>query len=159
MRKIIKVLLFVMIVGVLYFALNIKLDDHLIDKKTNKNIHPKKVVKKEKIKKMSLVAVGDCLIHDSIYMDAKTGDNTYDFSKILENVEPLIQDYDLKYYNQESIIGGKDLGLSNYPMFNSPDEIGDGMVDIGFNMVSLANNHSLDKGEKGINAGKGFYTY
>ncbi len=150
MRKIIKVLLFVMIVGVLYFALNIKLDDHLIDKKTNKNIHPKKVVKKEKIKKMSLVAVGDCLIHDSIYMDAKTGDNTYDFSKILENVEPLIQDYDLKYYNQESIIGGKDLGLSNYPMFNSPDEIGDGMVDIGFNMVSLANNHSLDKGEKGI---------
>lgn len=119
-------------------------------KKVVKTKSEKSVIEKVKIKKMSLVAVGDCLIHDSIYMDAKIGDNTYDFSNILENVKPLIQDYDLKYYNQESIIGGKDLGLSNFPMFNSPDEIGDGMVDIGFNMVSLANNHSLDKGERGI---------
>ena len=35
-------------------------------------------------------------------------------------------------------------------MFNSPEEIGDNMVDLGFNLVSLANNHSLDKDETGI---------
>lgn len=142
--------IFVLLIGFVLLTNYNKLDNSKkIDTKPKHVIERKKNKKKQR-KKMSLVAVGDCLIHDSIYMDAKAGDNSYDFSKILENVKPLIKDYDLKYYNQESIIGGKDLGLSNYPMFNSPDEIGDGMVDIGFNMVSLANNHALDKGEKGI---------
>ena len=109
----------------------------------------KKEEKKEP-KKMSLVAVGDCLIHGAVYIDAKTGYNTYDFSGMLTEVKPLIEKYDLKYYNQETIIGGKNLGVSHYPRFNSPDEIGDNMVDIGFNLVSLANNHSFDKGEEAI---------
>ena len=111
-----------------------------------------KVEKKEIVseKRMSLVAVGDCLIHGALYMDAKTGNDTYDFSSMISDIEPLIRDYDLKFFNQESIIGGKKLGVSHYPRFNSPDEIGDNMLDIGFNMVSLANNHSLDMGEEGI---------
>ena len=109
-----------------------------------------KSVKNVKAKKMSLVAVGDCLIHGAVYMDAKTGVDTYDFSKMIELVKPMIQNYDLKYYNQETIIGGKNLKVSHYPRFNSPDEIGDNMVDLGFNMISLANNHTLDKGEEGI---------
>ena len=99
---------------------------------------------------MSLVAVGDALIHAALYLDASTGNNTYDFSYMFTDIEPLIKDYDLKYYNQETIIGGKDLGVSHYPRFNSPDEIAENLVDIGFNMVSLANNHTLDKGEEGI---------
>lgn len=106
--------------------------------------------KKTKTKKMSLVAVGDCLIHGAVFIDARTGANTYDFSGMLEEVKPLLENYDLKYYNQETIIGGKNLGISHYPRFNSPDEIGDNMVDIGFNLVSLANNHSFDKGESAI---------
>ena len=65
-------------------------------------------------------------------------------------VAPLIQNYDLKYYNQETIIGGKDLGVQHYPRFNSPDEIALNLVDIGFNLVSLANNHTLDMNEQGI---------
>lgn len=109
-----------------------------------------KSVKNVEAKKMSLVAVGDCLIHGAVYMDAKTGVDTYDFSKMIELVKPMIQNYDLKYYNQETIIGGKNLKVSHYPRFNSPDEIGDNMVDLGFNMISLANNHTLDKGEEGI---------
>ena len=99
---------------------------------------------------MSLISVGDCLIHGALYMDAKTGNNTYDFSNMLEDIKPLIEPYDLRYFNQESIIGGKELGISSYPRFNSPDEIGDNMLNIGFNMVSLANNHSFDMGDKGI---------
>ena len=72
----------------------------------------KKEEKKEP-KKMSLVAVGDCLIHGAVYIDAKTGYNTYDFSGMLTEVKPLIEKYDLKYYNQETIIGGKNLGVSH----------------------------------------------
>ncbi len=112
---------------------------------------------KETKKTMSLIMVGDALIHDSIYNDAAIGNNQYDFKKMFVDIEPLIKDYDLRYYNQETIIGGKDLGLSNYPLFNSPDEIGSDLVDIGFNMVSLANNHSLDKGERGLNYSVNFW--
>ena len=103
-----------------------------------------------KEKRMSLVAVGDALIHNGVYFDASLGNGNYDFTKMFVEIEPLIKDYDLKYYNQETIIGGKNLGLSNYPRFNSPDEIGLDLIKTGFNMVSLANNHALDKNEQGV---------
>ncbi len=99
-------------------------------------------------KKMSIVMVGDALLHNVVYNDAKQSDGTYDFHSMMSYLGPIIQDYDLKYYNQETIIGGGT--PSTYPRFNSPDAIGKDMVDIGFNLVSLANNHSLDQGEKGI---------
>ena len=105
--------------------------------------------------KISLFAVGDALIHDAIYKDAKTGEigedgyDIYDFKKMLEYIKPLAKSHDLSFYNQETIIGGKDLGLSNYPMFNSPDEIGINMLETGFNIVNLATNHTMDKGVTG----------
>ena len=112
---------------------------------------PEEIVEEQpKEKRMSLVAVGDTLIHGALYVDAQTGYDTYDFSYMFTEIEPLIKDYDLKYYNQETIIGGKNLGVSHYPRFNSPDEIALNLVDIGFNLVSLANNHTLDKDEAGI---------
>lgn len=107
-------------------------------------------VEEPKEKRMSLVAVGDALIHSGVYYDASLGNGNYDFSKMFTYLSEAIKDYDLKYYNQETIIGGKDLGISNYPRFNSPDEIGLDLVKAGFNMVSLANNHTLDMGEQGI---------
>ena len=112
---------------------------------------------KDSKRSMSLVMVGDALIHDSIYKDAYVGDNNYDFMDMFTDIGEIIKDYDLRYYNQETIIGGKDLGLSNYPLFNSPDEIGSDLVKTGFNMVSLANNHSLDKGVKGLNYSISFW--
>lgn len=126
-----------------------------LDKKEvpTKGSDTKKVEKKndsKEEKKMSLVAVGDTLIHGAVFLDAKTGTDTYDFSGMISDVKPLIEKYDIKYFNQESIIGGKNLGVSHYPLFNSPDEIGDAMVNLGFNMVTTANNHTFDKGETGI---------
>ena len=109
------------------------------------------------VKKMSLIAVGDVLIHESVYKDAKT-DNGYDFKKMFTMVKPIISKYDLKYCNQESIIGGSALGISGYPAFNSPDEIGDEMVnDLGFNLISLANNHLLDKGIDAVNYSNSYW--
>ena len=114
-----------------------------------------KVVKKEKKKEpkeynASLFMVGDALIHSAVYQDAKTGDNTYDFKPMLEKIKPISSKYDLVYYNQETVLGGTELGLSNYPRFNSPYEVGDAFVDAGFNLVSLATNHTMDKGEQGV---------
>lgn len=100
-------------------------------------------------KKLSLVMVGDGLIHGAVYSDAKEG-NSYNFYKMLEEMKPIISSYDLAFYNQESILGGTELGLSSYPRFNSPYEVGDAFLDAGFNLVSLANNHTLDRGEVAI---------
>ena len=108
--------------------------------------------KKDTKKEMSasLIMVGDALIHSSIYMDAKTSTGSYDFRPMLEKIKPIVSKYDLKYYNQETVLGGVELGLSNYPRFNSPYEVGDTFIDAGFNLVSLATNHTMDKGEQGV---------
>ena len=123
------------------------------------NTKTKKVekVSKQKIKKItspkeesiSLVMVGDNLIHDKIYNEAKIKDG-YDFTKMYTLIKEKIKDYDLAYYNQETILGGSEIGVSSYPAFNSPYEVGDAMIDAGFNLVSLATNHTLDRGEKAI---------
>ncbi len=94
---------------------------------------------------LRLAMVGDALIHDSVYNAYKKSGNKYDFTGMFKYIKPIIQEYDLAYYNQETILGGKSLGLSNYPQFNSPQEVGDGFLDAGFNLVSMATNHTLDK--------------
>ena len=99
--------------------------------------------------KLSLVMVGDNLIHDKIYQYAKT-ETGYEVKPILTKIKPIIQQYDIAYYNQETILGGSELGLSSYPAFNSPFEVGDAMVDAGFNLVSLATNHTMDRGKQAV---------
>ena len=97
-----------------------------------------------------LVMVGDALIHSSLFEDARLSDGSYDFKPMLEYIKPITTKFDLAYYNQETILGGPELGFSNYPRFNSPYEVGDAFIDAGFNMVSLATNHTMDKGEAGV---------
>ena len=106
---------------------------------------------------VSMVMVGDNLIHSSIYKDAYDGNGGYDFRKMYSLVKPIVSGYDIAYYNQETILGGKELGLSDYPTFNSPYEVGDAMVDAGFNLVSLASNHTVDKGEKAVINSRNFW--
>ena len=97
----------------------------------------------------TFIAVGDALIHGAVYKDAYSN-GVYNFNNMFTEVKPIIEQYDLKYYNQETILGGTSLGLSSYPLFNSPQEVGDAFMNMGFNLVSLATNHSLDYGERGL---------
>lgn len=114
----------------------------------------KEVKKKEKKEPKeytaNLLMVGDALIHYGVYHDAKQADGSYDFKPMFEYIKPISSKYDLVYYNQETILGGASLGYSSYPRFNSPQEVGDAFIDAGFNMVSLATNHTMDKGEQGV---------
>lgn len=117
-----------------------------LDKK-REHFKPKPKIKESSL---SLLMVGDALIHASLYNDAKRGTDDYDFSHMFEHIRPVVENHDLAFYNQETIIGGNHLGFSSYPCFNTPHQFADLMVEMGFNIVSLANNHSLDKGEVGI---------
>lgn len=99
--------------------------------------------------KLRLTMVGDALIHSPIYKYAYEN-GTYNFNKIFNYFKGDIESSDLLYYNQETILGGEHLGFSGYPRFNTPKEFGETMVKMGFNIVSRANNHTLDMGEAGI---------
>lgn len=102
---------------------------------------------KEVVKELNLVMVGDAILHKSVYNDALrlANWNGYNFEEQLSIIKPYIENYDLAYYNQETILGGTKLGLSDYPTFNSPQEFGDAMIKTGFNLVSLATNHTMDR--------------
>lgn len=124
-----------------------------MNKNNNINYEGNNNIKEQPQKKeysVDLLMTGDALLHSAVYNDAYIGNSVYDFTKMFTYIKPIVQKYDLAFYNQESIIGGQELGLSAYPTFNSPDEIGNAMIDAGFNIVSLANNHTLDRGETAI---------
>ncbi len=106
----------------------------------------------EQTTSMSLIMVGDNLIHSSIYKEAHRNANNkgYNFKPMLTYIKEKVKGYDVAYYNQETILGGSGIGLSDYPCFNSPYEAGGNMVDIGFNLVSTATNHTMDRGEQAI---------
>lgn len=100
----------------------------------------------------NMLFAGDYIIYDSTYNYAATlaNGNGYDFKPMVRLLRPFTKRNDLCYYNQETILGGEKVGLSSYPCFCSPQEAGDAMVDLGFNLVSTATNHTFDAGEEGI---------
>lgn len=101
-------------------------------------------------RKFTLGATGDILLHKRVYNKAKQKDGSYNFDKMFENVEHLFDEDQLIIVNQESIIAGEELGLSDFPHFNSPVEIGYKLKDLNVDIANIANNHILDHGEKGI---------
>ena len=101
-------------------------------------------------KKITLMAVGDDLVHDSIIDSGKRSDGTYNYDHLFTNILEDIKKADVSVINQETVLGGKELRYSGYPRFNSPQEIGDAIVKAGFNVVLDATNHAMDKGEKGM---------
>ena len=52
--------------------------------------------------------------------------------------------------NQETPIAGNNLKVQGYPTFNTPEEVGQSLVDTGFNIVTQATNHAMDMGIKGV---------
>lgn len=111
---------------------------------------PIEETQKPKTFEMNLFMVGDALIHESVYYDARQSDGSYNFTQMIDLIKPISSSYDLAYYNQETILGGASIGYSHYPRFNSPQEVGDAMIDAGFDLVSLATNHTMDRGEIGV---------
>ena len=107
------------------------------------------VTQKTFVATITLGGIGDILIHDWVYNDAKT-ETGYDFTPMFQHVTSNLLEPDLLLANQETVLGGTEIGISSYPLFNSPQEVGDALVAAGVDIVSTANNHSLDKGEKGL---------
>lgn len=102
------------------------------------------------VPEIRLVMVGDILLHTPLAESGKKAEGGYDFSAVFENLKEEIEGADVALVNQEVIIGGEELGVSGYPAFNAPYELGDALMDAGFDVVLHATNHALDKRKKGI---------
>lgn len=103
-------------------------------------------VSKEDIE-VSFLAVGDNLIHGAVFVDPyhNTGDG-WNYDSVYDPIKPYLKGVDVKNINQETPLGGRELGLSHYPQFNGPKEIGTAVVNAGFNWISQASNHAIDAG-------------
>ncbi|MGO4343984.1 CapA family protein [Paenibacillus sp. MCAF9] len=80
--------------------------------------------------------------------DKKT--NRYNFKPFFAEVKPILEQGDWVIANLETPIAGVEYGYTGYPTFNAPTELGEAIKDAGFNLITNANNHSLDKGESGV---------
>ncbi len=99
---------------------------------------------------LTVIMVGDILLHDGIEHCALQPDGSYDFSEIFRHTKDEIEAADLAIVNEEVIIGGQELRVSGYPSFNAPYEIADDLAEAGFDVICHATNHALDRGKKGI---------
>lgn len=99
---------------------------------------------------LQIVMVGDMLMHDRLITSGKQADGSYNFDHLFTNVQPFIQAADIAIVNQETIMGGPELGYSGYPRFNSPYELADAEVKAGFNVILHATNHTTDKGKEAV---------
>jgi poly-gamma-glutamate synthesis protein (capsule biosynthesis protein) len=100
---------------------------------------------------ITLTAIGDVMCHNTQYQDAyDSTTGTYDFSYVFEDVKYYIQTADIAIGNLETTFAGKSVGYSGYPTFNTPEVMAQNLKDIGIDVLTTANNHSLDKGYAGI---------
>ena len=99
---------------------------------------------------ITLVMVGDILLHEPVAESGMREDGTYNFDAVFEKVKDKISEADIALVNQEVILGGSELGITGYPCFNAPYELGDSLVDAGFDVVLHGTNHALDKGKRGL---------
>lgn len=110
--------------------------------------------KEPETSRVSFAAVGDNIIYQAGLTDARNRANEeypeYNFTPIYENILPEIQAADLAYINQETLMSGEEYGYSDYPCFNSPQHLGDQLTELGFDIVSIANNHMLDMTTPGL---------
>lgn len=110
-------------------------------------------IKREKAKvEVSISMVGDVLMHNPTLKSGLQEDGSYNYDHLFKNVKKHMENTDISLANQEVILGGTDLGISSYPAFNAPQELGDSLVQSGFNTILHATNHTLDKGEKGVDS-------
>lgn len=105
--------------------------------------------------RLSFLGAGDNIIYEGNINDARrcaAEGEEYDFAHVYDPIADRIGNADLAFINQETLMCGEGFDLSFYPCFNSPQEVGDTLVGLGFDVVNIANNHMLDRGAPGLGA-------
>lgn len=100
---------------------------------------------------ITISVVGDLMCHSPQFEYAKVGKDSFDFRPVYRNVKKYLEASDFTFGNLETVTAGKEnKGYTGYPFFNTPVQYLDALKSVGFDLLVTANNHSLDRGEKGI---------
>ena len=102
-------------------------------------------------KTVSFLAVGDIVAHDEMISQSKgINGKAYDFNHVFEPMLSRLEPYDLTSVTQETPLVSVESKVGGYPVFGTPVEMGDAIVNAGFDIVTSATNHSMDQGIDGI---------
>ncbi len=131
------------------------------DSKKNQNDHTDQTEEAEEMQNesdakveftsLNLISVGDIMMHEEqIVSGYQTKTKKYDFHYMFEPVKSYIQKGDLAIGNLELTLSGADKKYTGYPCFNAPDELAHALKSTGFDIMTTANNHSLDRRFYGV---------
>ena len=115
-----------------------------------KEAEPPKVTNQQTARNetITILATGDILMHNTVIASGQEL-NGYNFDHLFAPIKQIIGDADYSIINLESALAGPDTGYTGYPTFNSPDSLAKTIKDAGFDLVTTANNHILDRGYNG----------
>lgn len=93
---------------------------------------------------------GNVLVNSNLWYDTSSSNGVYEFDRVFADLNDIMKKSNINFYFQQSIVGGKDLGLSFNYKYNSPFDVVDSLSKLGFNAISLGSYHAYDKGLVGI---------
>ena len=100
---------------------------------------------------ISISVVGDLMCHSPQFQYAQVSKDSFDFSPVYRNVKKYLSSSDFTFGNLETVTAGKEKGgYTGYPFFNTPSSYISALKEVGFDLLVTANNHSLDRSEKGV---------
>lgn len=106
------------------------------------NLEPTRVV---------IRATGDIMVHSTQLMIAHNSrTDAYDFRPSFAPIRDTLTSADVTFANLETVLAGKEARYTGYPQFNSPTELADAVRWAGFQVVTTANNHAMDRGKAGV---------
>lgn len=108
------------------------------------------IIKEPDIRNIEMVSVGDIMFHAPQLNAANMGNGVYDFAPPFEYIKPYVESADLALANFETVTPENGRAYEGYPLFNSPKESILALKETGFDILSTANNHTLDQGKVGV---------
>ena len=100
---------------------------------------------------ISMAVVGDIMCHSPNYKDAyNASTKKYDFSTFFSQIKSYISNADIAVGNLETTFAGGNKAYSGYPTFNSPPQLAKDVQDLGIDVLTTSNNHSMDSGYNGL---------
>ena len=97
---------------------------------------------------VKLYFAGDIMMHLPQVKSATIAPEKYDIHRNYKHITPYIKEADLSIANLETTFGGKP--YRGYPQFSSPDTLAYALKDAGFDVLTTANNHCMDRGKSGL---------
>lgn len=100
---------------------------------------------------VTVLVTGDIIAHASLYEQAWDGQRQkYDFAPIFEPLAKRIRSYDVAVASQETILVHDPAARSDFPVFGTPEALGEALANAGYDVVCCATNHAADKGDEGV---------